>query len=201
MGELRGKNISLHFSPKKFQRENEGGGGRGGGRERTVAERQRWNRLKLLAWHQEWGRWKKLFLFFFLLVLPALSFVFVLPPLVAHQKITGVLAFQWISISKLVSTYDWQFWPRQLGHTQGGEVARLGSSHTHHLLLIRGSYERRKLLLSCIIKGEKVAPRKSTSFSQNTPKRLFWGREEGTLIWGQISILHCSKLSPCLCWL
>lgn len=139
--------------------------------------------------------------FFFLLVLPALSFVFVLPPLVAHQKITGVLAFQWISISKLVSTYDWQFWPRQLGHTQGGEVARLGSSHTHHLLLIRGSYERRKLLLSCIIKGEKVAPRKSTSFSQNTPKRLFWGREEGTLIWGQISILHCSKLSPCLCWL
>lgn len=56
------------------------------------------------------------------------------------------------------------------------ELARLDSSHTHHLLLIQGSYERKNLLLSCVIKREKEAPRKSTSLSQECPQKALLGR-------------------------
>lgn len=88
---LEAKTWNCIFPQRNFREKvKEPGEGGGGNR-----ERQRWNRLKLLAWHQEWGHWKKLFLsqqlFFFFL--SSLSFVFILPPLVAHQKITGVLAF------------------------------------------------------------------------------------------------------------
>lgn len=97
-----------------------------------------------------------MFFVFFLLALSFFSFVFILPPLVAHQKIASGPCCQWSS-GLLATKAGSSFGPRQPGQTRGGEA-----SHTHVTCSFTKHHGTKHPLLSHIIKDRR-APAMNTS--------------------------------------
>lgn len=115
------------------------------GRERTVIETEKQNRLKLLAWQQEWGPQKscsfsQLGCFFFFRFFPWLSFFHLcshFPLLWLIRKSQVLMVFQ--QILKLVNSQTgsprWSSWIKPRGRDGGSRP---------HLLLIQVSWEQKE---------------------------------------------------------